>query len=64
MKKRVLLLLAKVSSSFDDIITTFLFGKETLKFDEVVATLLMNETQWANNEFSNDGLVAIVTKES
>ena len=42
---------------------TLLFGKETLKLDEMVATSLMNETWKGNNEFSNDGHVAVVTKE-
>ena len=40
-----------------------MFGKETLKFDEVATTLLMNETRHGNNGFSNDGQVALVTKE-
>ena len=38
---KALLLLASLPSSFDNIVTTLLFGKKTLKFDEVVATLLM-----------------------
>ena len=44
--------------------TTLLFGKETLRLDEVVAALLMNETRRGNNELSNDGQVVVVTKES
>ena len=50
-------------SSFDNIVTTLLFGKETLKFDEVVVVLLINKTRRGNNGFSNDGQVAVVTKE-
>ena len=59
-----MLLMALLPLSFDNIMTTLLFGKETLRFDEVIATLLMNETQQGNNELSNDGQVAMVTKES
>ena len=51
-------------SSFDGIMTTLMFGKETLKFDEVASALLMNETQQGNNGLSNGGQVAIITKES
>ena len=29
----------------------------------MVAALLMNKTRWANNRFSNDGQVVVVTKE-
>jgi len=43
---KALLLLASLPSSFDNIVTTLLFGKGTLKFDKVIASLLMNETQW------------------
>ena len=46
---KALFLLASLPSSFDNIVTTFLFGKETLRFDEVVAALLMNETRRGNN---------------
>ncbi|VFQ74038.1 unnamed protein product [Cuscuta campestris] len=52
---KVLLLLASLPSSFDNIVTTLLFGKETLKFDEVVDALLMNETRRGGNGVSNDG---------
>ncbi|VFQ72130.1 unnamed protein product [Cuscuta campestris] len=58
---KALLLLASLPSSFDNIVTTLLFGKETLKFDEVVAALLMNETRRGGNEVSNDGQ-ALVAK--
>ncbi|VFQ74792.1 unnamed protein product [Cuscuta campestris] len=51
---KALLLLASLPSSFDNIVTTLLFGKETLKFDEVVAALLMNETRRGGNGVSND----------
>ncbi|VFQ60637.1 unnamed protein product [Cuscuta campestris] len=58
---KALLLLASLPSSFDNIVTTLLFGKETLKFDEVVAALLMNETRRGGNGVSNDGQ-ALVAK--
>ena len=44
---KALLLLSLLLSSFDNIITSLLFGNDTLRLDEVVATLLMNETQQA-----------------
>jgi hypothetical protein len=59
---KALLLLASLPSSFDNIVTTLLFGKETLKFDEVVAALLMNETRRSSNGFPNEGQV-LVAKE-
>jgi len=62
-KDTALLLLASLPSSFDNIMTNLLFGKETLRLDEVVATLLINETLLGNNGFSNDGHVAMVIKE-
>ncbi|VFQ83578.1 unnamed protein product [Cuscuta campestris] len=58
---KAVLLLASLPSSFHNIVTTLLFGKETLKFDEVVAALLMNETRWGGNWVSNDGQ-ALVAK--
>jgi len=53
-----------LSSSFNNIVIALLFRKETLRLYEVVAALLLNETQWGNNEFSNDGQVAMVTRKS
>ncbi|VFR00763.1 unnamed protein product [Cuscuta campestris] len=58
---KALLLLASLPSSFDNIVTTLLFEKETLKFDEILAALLMNETRRGGNEVSNDGQ-ALVAK--
>ncbi|VFQ73127.1 unnamed protein product [Cuscuta campestris] len=58
---KAMLLLASLPSSFDNIVTTLLFGKETLKFDEAVAALLMNETRRGGNRVSNDGQ-ALVAK--
>jgi len=54
-------LLASLPSSFDNIVTVF--GKEVLGPDEMAVALLMNETRWGNNKFSNDGQVAMVTIE-
>jgi len=48
---KALLLLASMPSSFDNIVTSHLFGKKTLRLDEVVVALLMNETQRGNNGF-------------
>jgi len=48
--------------SFENIMTSLLFRKEILKFDEVIATLLLNETRRGNNGLSSDGQVAMVTK--
>jgi len=48
---KALLLLASLALSFDIIVITLLFRKETLRLDEVVAALLMNETRQGNNEF-------------
>ena len=61
---KFLLLLASLPSSFDNIITTLFVGKKTLRLDEVIAASLMNEPRRGNNRFSNDGQVAMVTKES
>ena len=52
---KVLLWLASLPLSFDNVVATFLFRKESLRLDEVVSTLLMNEARWGNNGFSNDG---------
>jgi len=63
-KDKAFLLLPSLPSSFNNIVTTLLFGKETLKFDEVVTALLINETRRGSNRFSDGGQVAVVTKES
>jgi len=42
---KALLLQALLPSSFDNIVTTLLFRREILKFDEVVSALLTNWTQ-------------------
>ena len=60
---KALLLLASMPSPFDNIMTIRLCGKESLRVNEVVLALLMNETQRGNNGFSNYGQVAMVTKE-
>ena len=58
------LLLASLPSSFDNIVTTLLFGKKSLRLDEVVTALLINETRRGSNGFSPDGQEAMVTEES
>jgi len=59
---KALFLLASRPLSFDNIVTTHFFGKEPLRLDQVVTTLLMNETRRCNNRFSSEGRVAMVTK--
>jgi len=54
-KDKALLLLASLSSSFDNIVTTLLFGKGALRLYQVVTVLLMNGTWRGNNGFLNDG---------
>ena len=46
---KALLMLALLPSSFDNIVTTILFGKETFRLGEVVVTSFMNETRRGNN---------------
>ena len=45
-KDKVLLLLAALHVSYDQIVTTLLFGKDTLRHDEVIIALLLNESRW------------------
>jgi len=40
---KVLILLSSLSESYDHIITTMLYGKETLILEEITSTLLSNE---------------------
>ncbi|GMH14054.1 hypothetical protein Nepgr_015895 [Nepenthes gracilis] len=42
---KALVLLASLPATYDHIVTTLLFGKDTLKLDEVIASLLMNESR-------------------
>ncbi|GMH29834.1 hypothetical protein Nepgr_031677 [Nepenthes gracilis] len=42
---KALVLLASLPASYNHIVTTLLFGKDTLKLDEVIASLLMNESR-------------------
>jgi len=44
-EEKVLLWYDLLPSSSDNIVTTILFKKETLKFNEVIVTLCMNETR-------------------
>ena len=54
------LLLALLPSSFNNVMTILIWKR----LDEVIVALLMNETRRGNNGFSDDGQVAMVTKES
>ena len=49
--------MALLPSYFDNIVTTLLFGKKALKFDEAITSMLMNEIRWDNNGFSNNDQV-------
>ncbi|GMG99699.1 hypothetical protein Nepgr_001539 [Nepenthes gracilis] len=40
-----LMLLASLPASFDHIITTLLFGKDTLKLGKIITSLLLNESR-------------------
>ena len=44
-ENEALLLLASLYVSYDHFVTTLLFGKDTLRHAEVIATLLLNESQ-------------------
>lgn len=50
---KALLLLASLPTSYDHIVTTLLFGKDTLKIDEVIASLLMNESRKSNGDHAS-----------
>ena len=40
---RALLLLRSLSGSYDDLITTFIYGKEILNYEEIIGVLRSNE---------------------
>jgi len=54
-EEKALLLLSSLPSSFGKIMTTLLFGKDSLRLDAVVAALLRNETRQGTNRFLNVG---------
>ena len=47
---KVLILLSSFSQSYDYIVTTMLYGKETLILEEVTSTLLSNEIRKRPNQ--------------
>jgi len=47
---KALILLSSLSESYDHIITTMLYGKETLILEEVTSTLLFNEIRKRLNQ--------------
>ena len=49
-KDKALILLSPLSQSYDHIITTILYGKETLILKEVLSTLLSNEIRKISNQ--------------
>ena len=63
-KALMLILLSSLPESFDHIVTTMLYGKETLILEEVTSTLLSNEIRKRLNqeEQTGSGLVVIGRK--
>jgi hypothetical protein len=55
---KAILLLASLPSSYDHLVTTLLYGKETLAFEEVTGSLLSHETRRKPVNDQADGLVA------
>lgn len=52
---KALLLLASLPESFDNIVTTLLFGKDTLKLDDVIGSLLINDARRKSNGEMSSG---------
>ena len=55
---KVILLLASLPPSYDHLVMTLLYGKETLAFEEVMGSLLSHETRRKPINDQADGLVA------
>ena len=55
---KMLHLLASLHASYDQIVATLLFGKDTLKHDEVIVALLLNESRQksCNDSLSGSGI--------
>ncbi|KAK8944625.1 hypothetical protein KSP39_PZI007680 [Platanthera zijinensis] len=60
---QALLLLSSLPKSYDHLVTTILYGKDTLKMEEVMATLLSNETRSKPGPSTSEGLF-VKNKES
>ena len=57
---KVLILLSSHSQSYDHIVTTMLYGKETLILEEVTSTLLSNEIMKRPNQKEQTGSSLVV----
>ncbi|KAK8949495.1 hypothetical protein KSP39_PZI005278 [Platanthera zijinensis] len=53
---QALLLLSSLPKSFDHLVTTILYGKDTLKMEEVMTTLLSNEARSKSSPRADEGL--------
>lgn len=62
---RALLLLSSLPASYDHLVTTLLYGKETLETDEVTAALLSNDTRKRVNSVTahGEGLIGKVKEQ-
>ena len=56
-----MILLSSLSKSYDHIITTILYGKETLILEEVTPTLLTNEIRKRSNQEEQTRSGVVVT---
>ncbi|KAK8966007.1 hypothetical protein KSP40_PGU019629 [Platanthera guangdongensis] len=54
---RALLLLSSLPRSFDHLVTTMLYGKDTLKMEEMVTLLLSNEKRSSSVSSASEGLL-------
>jgi hypothetical protein len=52
---KALILLSSLPESYDHIVTTMLYGKDTLDFEEVTGTLLSNEIRKRPNQVGDQG---------
>ena len=58
---KVMILLSSLLESYDHIVTTMLYGKETLILEEVTSTLLSNEIRKRQNQEGQTGSGLVVT---
>jgi len=57
---KTLILLSSLPESYDHIVTTMLYGKETLNLEEVTSTLLSNESRKKSNQEEQTGSDLVV----
>ena len=58
---KMLILLSSLSQSYNQIVTTILYGKETLILEEVTSTLISNEIRKRPNQEEQAGSGLVVT---